>query len=80
MTSLVTGFFDEYGPFLFSFGLPLCKQRLLVAQFLETRCVSETIYIFLQKYTLYLGMIKAADATFSLQNLPVTSVLGNSGA
>lgn len=36
--------------------------------------------VFLQTCSLYLGVVKAAGATFSLQNLPISSVVGNAGA
>ena len=77
---LAARFCDEWAPSLFSFGLPFSKQRLLVAKFLGTRCVRETISGVLEKCTLSLCMVKAAGAAFSLQNLPVPSVVGNSGA
>lgn len=81
MTSLATGLScDEYAPFLFSFGLLLYKQGLLVARLLGTQCVKETVSVFLQKCSLYPSMVKAAGAMFCLQTLPIPSVVGNSGA
>lgn len=41
---------------------------------------NETVSVFLQKYALYLGMIKGSGVTFSLQNLPIPSRMGNAGA
>lgn len=68
MTSLATGLScDEYAPFLSSFGLPLYKQRLLVARFLGTQCVDKTVSVFLQKCSLYPGTVKAAGATLSAE-------------
>lgn len=65
---------------LFSFGLLSYKQRIQVAKFLGTECVNETVSVFLQKCTSYPSTVKAAGATFSLQNLPIPTMVGNAGA
>lgn len=65
---------------LFSFGLLSYKQRIQVAKFLGTECVNENISVFLQKCTLYPSTVKVAGATFSLQNLPIPTMVGNAGA
>lgn len=48
--------------------------------FLQLNFSNETVSVFLQKYALYLGVIKGSSVTFFLQNLPIPSRMGNAGA